>query len=448
VTELRRELRLLDAVMINVGTMVASAIFIVPATVAAEVRSPSLILLVWLAGGLVSLLGALCLAELGAALPHAGGIFVFLSRAYGPLWGFLYAWTAAVVINPASVAAIAVGFSIYLGFLVPLGPWVTKAAAVGSILALTLLNSLGLKLGARVQDALTLLKVAALVALAGFAFLSPGGSAANLDPFWPSGDWDEVFSSLGVAMVAVLWAYDGWIEITYVGGEVRDPKRTIPRCIGWSVGAVIVLYLIATAAYLYVLSPDGMARSSLVASDAALSVLGPAGAALVAGMIVLSTLGANNGIILTAARIPYAVSRAGLFFEALGRVHPRFYTPVAALAAQGVLAAILAASGTYQQLFTYAIFASWLFYAMSCAAVIRLRFREPHLERPYRVWGYPVTPVVFIAAAACLVIGTLVESPLESLLGALLIAVGWPVYRYWRRRRLGEDQGGGRVVPV
>lgn len=442
-TELRRELKLLDAVMINVGTMVASAIFIVPATVAAQVQSPSLILLVWLAGGLVSLLGALCVAELGAALPEAGGTFVFLSRAYGPLWGFLYAWTAALIINPASVAAIAVGSAIYLDFLVPLGKWGTKAAAVGSILALTLLNSLGLRLGARVQDGLTLLKVGALLALAGLAFVSPSGSVANFDPFWPPGGLGEVVAPLGVAMVAVLWAYDGWIEITYVGSEVRDPQRTIPRCIAWSVALVIAVYGIATAAYLYVLAPGGMGRSSLVASDMALAVLGPAGAGVVAGMIVLSTLGANNGIILTSARIPYAVSRAGLFFETLGRVHPRFYTPVPALLAQGTVAAILALSGTYEQLFTYVIFASWLFYALTCTAVIWLRFVEPDLARPYRVWGYPVTPLLFVAFAAWLVINTLIESPLESLIGTFMIAAGWPAYRYWSKKR----SGGTRLCP-
>jgi APA family basic amino acid/polyamine antiporter len=411
VTELRRELTLLDAVMINVGTMIASAIFIVPATVAQHLPSPSLMLLAWLVGGAVSILGALCLAELSAALPEAGGIFVFLARAYGPLWGFLYAWTASLIINPASVAAIAVGFATYLGFFVPLGPAAIKLVAVASIVALTVVNALGLRLGALVQDALTLLKIAALAALAASAFVLPGGSADHFRPFWPQGSLVGLAGPLSVALVAVLWAYDGWIEITYVGSEVREPQRTIPRAIILSMGIVVALYLAA-----------------------ALVVMGPLGAALVAGAIVVSTLGANNGIILTSARIPYAVGRAGLFFRKMGKVHPGFHTPWVALAAQGAVAAALAASGTYDQLFTYVVFASWVFYAMSCAAVIRLRASAPHLPRPYRVWGYPVSPVVFIGFAAWLVANTVVESPVESGIGAAIVLAGVPVYGYWRRR--------------
>ncbi len=436
-TELRRELTLLDATMINAGTMIASAIFIVPATVAANLPNPALMLLVWIVGGAVSLLGALCVAELGAALPEAGGMFVYLERAYGPVWGFLYAWTAALIINPASVAAIAVGFATYVGFFLPLGGAALKLVATGSIIALTGLNCLGLKLGARVQNLLTLLKIGALAALVLLALALPGGSAQHFRPLLPA-TLTGVMGPVSVAMVAVLWAYDGWIEITYVGSEVRDPGRNIPRSIALSVLLVVGLYLLVSAAYLYVLSPSRMAASALVASDAALVVIGPAGAALVAGAIIVSTLGANNGIVLTSARIPYAVSRAGLFFRWMGRVHPRFHTPNAALLAQGAVATVLALSGTYDQLFTYVIFASWLFYGMSAAAVIRLRAKAPELPRPYRVGAYPVTPVVFIAFAAWLVVSTIAESPVESGIGAVIILAGLPVYLYWQGRGKGE----------
>jgi len=434
VSELRRELKLFDAVMINVGTMIASAIFIVPATVAQHLPSPSLMLMAWLVGGAISILGALCLAELSAALPEAGGMFVFLARAYGPLWGFLYAWTASLIINPASVAAIAVGFATYLGFFVPLGPTAIKLVAVASIAGLTALNVLGLRLGALVQDALTLLKIGALAALVALAFVLPGGSADHFRPFWPQGSLAGLAGPLSVALVAVLWAYDGWIEITYVGSEVREPQRTIPRAIILSMAIVVALYSAASVAYLHVLTPGRMARSAVVASDAALVVMGPLGAALVAGAIVLSTLGANNGLILTAARIPYAVGRAGLFFRRMGDVHPTFHTPWVALVGQGAVAVALAASGTYDQLFTYVIFASWVFYAMGCAAVIRLRAQAPDLPRPYRVWAYPVSPVVFIGFAAWLVANTVVESPVESGIGAAIVLAGVPVYGYWRRR--------------
>jgi amino acid transporter len=435
VTELRRELTLLDATMINVGTMIASAIFIVPASVAASLHHPSLMLLVWVAGGAVSLLGALCVAELGAALPEAGGIFVYLERAYGPVWGFLYAWTAALIINPASVAAIAVGFATYVGFFVPLSGAALKAVAVGSIAALTVVNCLGLKLGARVQNVLTLLKVGALGALLVSALALPGGSAGHFKPFFPSGSVTSLAGAFTVSMVAVLWAYDGWIEITYVGSEVRDPGRALPRSIVISVLLVVGLYTLTNAAYLYVLPADRMAASPLVGSDAALVLIGPAGAGVVAGAIILSTLGANNGIVLTSARIPYAVSRAGLFFRWLGSVHPRFHTPNGALIAQGAVAAAFAASGTYDQLFTYVVFASWMFYGMSAAAVMRLRATQPHLERPYRVWGYPATPLVFIGFALWLVASTLWQSPRESAIGGAIILAGVPVYRYWRRRQ-------------
>jgi APA family basic amino acid/polyamine antiporter len=433
-TELRRELGLLDATMINAGTIIASAIFIVPASVAAAVVAPSLMLFVWVAGGVVSLLGALCVAELGAAMPEAGGQFVYLERAYSPLWGFLYAWTAALIINPASIAAIAVGFATYLGVFVPMSGAAIKLVAVTSIVLLTVLNCLGLKPGVFTQNALTLLKIVALGGLVVICLGLPGGSVTHFQPFFPTHPLGSLMGPISVAMVAVLWAYDGWIEITYVGSEVRDPARVMPQSIVLSVIIVMALYVAVSVAFLHALPPDAMAHSSFVASDAARVVLGGLGAGLVGIAIIVSTAGANNGIILTSARIPYAVSRDGLFFEWMGRVNPRFRTPNASLITQGVISAVLALSGTYDQLFTYMVFASWVFYAMSCAAVIRLRAKAPEMPRPYRVWGYPVTPVVFIIFAAWLVASTIAESPLESLVGAGIITAGVPVYLYWRGR--------------
>lgn len=430
-TELKRELGLLDATMINVGTMIASAIFIVPATIAAAIPGAGLITIVWVAGGIVSLLGALSIAELAASFPEAGGQYAYLREAYGPLWGFLYGWTGFLVINPASIAAIAVGFATYLGFFVPLSGAAIQAVAVLSIAALTALNCLGVRLGATTQNVLTLLKLGALAALIGAAVLLPGGSAANFQPLWVSGrDW---IGPVGVAMVAVLWAYDGWIETTYVGSEIKNPGRNLPRSIVLSTLIVIAFYVLASVAYLYVLSPAGMARATLVASDAAQVTLGAAGAALVVVAILVSTLGANNGIILTAARIPYAMARGGLFFRAQGYVHPRFATPAIALLTQGGIASVLAMTGTYDRLITYVVFASFVFYALSAAAVIRLRLRAPGLSRPYRTWGYPVTPIIFIGFAIWLVVNTIVETPRESAVGAGLILLGLPGYWYWKR---------------
>jgi len=426
--------------MINAGTMIASAIFIVPASIALGLRAPVLIIAVWVLGGVVSLLGALCVAELGAAYPDEGGQFVYLRQAYGPLWGFLYGWAATLVVNPASIAAIAVGFATYLGFFLPLSGTGIRVVAVGSILALTALNAVGVRPGVLTQNVLTGLKIGALAAVVGVGLLLPGGSAANFSPAMPAASVSDLAGPLGVAMVAVLWAYDGWIEITYVGGEVVDAGRTLPRSIILSTLLVLGLYVLVNLAYLYLLSPEGMAASPLVASSAAQAVIGSVGASLVAIAILVSTLGANNGIVLTSARIPYAMARDGLFFQWAARVDRRFDTPLLALVAQGVLSAVLALSGTYQQLITYVVFASWLFYAMSAAAVIRLRHKAPGLARPYRAWGYPVTPIVFIGFATWLVGMTIVETPMESAIGAGIVLAGVPAYWYWARR----DEGGER----
>ena len=443
VSDLRRQLTLLDAVMINVGTMIASAIFIVPAIVAGQLQASSLIIGVWVAGGVVSLLGALCMAELGAAYPDAGGMFVYLRHAYGPLWGYLYGWAAALVVNPASIAAIAVGFARYVGFFVPLSALGIQLVAVASILALTALNAIGVKPGVITQNVLTALKIGALMAVVALGLLVPGGAVSNFEPVLPHRAGVGLAGPLGLAMVAILWAYDGWVEITYVGSEVKDPGRIMPRSIIWSTGLVMVLYTLVNVVYLYLLAPARMAESPLVASDALATVLGPIGGALIAGAILISTLGANNGMVFTSARIPYAMARDGLFFPWAGRVHSRFGTPLAALLAQGVWSAVLALTGTYEQLITYVVFASWIFYAMSCGAVIRLRQRVPGAARPYRVWGYPATPVIFIAFAAWLVGMTIAETPVESLVGAGIVLAGVPAYWYWARK--GEPAPSGAI---
>ena len=437
VTDLKRELTLFDAVMINAGTMIASAIFIVPASIAAAVPGSAMSTLVWIIGGAVSLLGALSVAELGAAYPEAGGQYAYLREAYGPVPAFLYGWANFAVINTASIAAIAVGFARYVGFFThsPLTEAAIRVSAIASIVGLTLLNCRGVRLGATTQNVLTSLKIAALLALIVSSFVLPGGTVANFQPLWPSGSVGQWIGPFGVAMVAVLWAYDGWIETTYVGSEIVDPGRNLPRSIILSTVIVVVLYVLASVAYTYVLSPAVVARSSLVASDAAKVTIGSAGAALVVVAILISTLGANNGIILTAARIPYAMARGGMFFRSQGLVHPRYGTPTVALLTQGVIASTLTAFGKYDQLFTYVVFAQFVFYALSAGAVIRLRKRAPQVARPYRTWGYPVTPIVFIAFAIWLVYNTIVETPRDSAIGAGLILLGLPGYWYWKKRR-------------
>ena len=439
VTDLKRQLGLLDSTMINVGTIVASAIFIVPSVIAATLQASVPSILVWVAGGVVSLLGALAIAELGAAMPRAGGIYVYLSEAYGPVWGFLYGWSSGVVINPASIAAIALGFATYLGFFLHLGDAGVKAAAVVSIIALTVVNSLGVRLGAITQNVLTLTKIGLVAALIVVGFVLPGGNVANLAPLWSDAPLGQQVASFGVALVAVLWAYDGWIESTYVGGEVTDPGRNLPRSMILSTFIAIVLYCLVTASFAYVLSPAKMAASSLVASDAAQITLGSAGAGFVAVAIMVATLGSNNGIVLTAARVPYAMARDGLLPRWLAGVHPRFLTPVPSLAVQCVISIALTWISTepswrnvYNRLFTYVVLAEFVFYAMSCGAVIRLRRKAPDLVRPYRTWGYPVTPIVFILFSLWLVFNTAKQQPGDTAMSALLILVGLPLY-WWQR---------------
>jgi APA family basic amino acid/polyamine antiporter len=425
--------------MINVGTIIASAIFLVPAEIALRLHATALTVAVWIVGGIVSLLGALSIAELAAAMPRAGGAFVYLTEAFGPVWGYLYGWANGTVINPASIAAIAVAFASYFGVLVPLGGVGIKAVAIASIVGLTVINSLGVRAGALTQNIFTLLKIGVLVALIVIGFALPGGRPENLSPFWPSGSWSSVVGPFGLAMVAVLWAYDGWIESTYVGGEVKSPGRTLPRSIVYSTLIAVLLYVLVTVSFTYVLSPDRVAASTLVASDAAQVTLGKIGAGLVAGAILISTLGANNGIVLTAARIPYAMARDGLMFRWLGGVHPRWLTPVPSLLVQGVISCVLALSGTYEQLFTYVIFTEFLFYAAMCAAVIQLRRRAPDMPRPYRAWGYPFTPLAFLGFAIWLVYNTVVEKPVDSLVGIAILAAGLPLYFYWKRSAISRQ---------
>jgi amino acid transporter len=440
--DLKPELGLLDATMINVGTMIASAIYLVPATIAAQFSGVAPTMMVWIVGGVVSLFGALSMAELGAAMPRAGGMFVYLSRAFGPTWGYLYGWGAAVIINPASIAAIAVGFATYLDYFttragLPLGAAGIKTAAILSIAALTFLNCFGLKLGAVTQNVLTLIKIAAAAGLIVICLALPGGSAGNLQPFWSGDSIGAMVGPFGVAMVAVLYAYDGWIEITYVGSELRRPERDMPLSILLSTLIVTVLYVGVAFALTYVLGRAGVAQSTTVASDAATVVLGAAGAAIIAGSILISTLGANNGIVFTSARIPYAMAKDGQFFSWAARVHPKYAVPVTSLVVQGIWAALLAMTGTYNQLGTYVVFVGFLFYALAAAAVLLLRRREPELPRPYRTWGYPLTPIIFIAFAGYLIWNTIVEQPLDSAVGAGLLLLGLvPYYALrWRTRK-------------
>ena len=431
--KLKRVLSLLDATMINAGGIIGSGIFMVPAAVAMFTGSASLFFMVWIAGGIVSLFGALSVAELGAAMPRAGGQYVYLSEAYGPVWGYLYGWSAIAVINTASIAAVGVAFSEYLRFFFPITDISIKGIAVATIVLLTIINILDVKSGARFQNLFTISKLAAIFGIIILGLLMEGGSNQNLSPFFSDQSFTELVGPLGLAMVSVLWTFDGWIFITYVAGEVKNPGRNIPLSLIFCMLIVVTIYLLLNYVLIYTLGFTGMNGSDLVVSDAASVFLGNKGAAIVTLIILISLIGANNGFVLTSARINYAMAKDKLFFHQASQIHPRFKSPANALIIQCVWACLLTFTGTFNQLITYIIFASWIFYGMSAGAVIILRNKKPDMERPYKTPVYPWIPIIFILFAIFLTINTIMEAPRDAAIGAGIILIGLPMYYYWKK---------------
>ena len=431
--KLKRVLSLLDATMINAGGIIGSGIFMVPAAVAMFTGSASLFFMVWIAGGIVSLFGALSVAELGAAMPRAGGQYVYLSEAYGPVWGYLYGWSAIAVINTASIAAVGVAFSEYLRFFFPITDISIKGIAVATIDLLTIINILDVKSGARFQNLFTISKLGAIFGFIILGLVMEGGSNQNLIPFFSNQSFTELVGPLGLAMVSVLWTFDGWIFITYVAGEVKNPGRNIPLSLIFCMLIVVTIYLLLNYVLIYTLGFTGMNGSDLVVSDAASVFLGNKGAAIVTLIILISLIGANNGFVLTSARINYAMAKDKLFFHQASQIHPRFKSPANALIIQCVWACLLTFTGTFNQLITYIIFASWIFYGMSAGAVIILRNKKPDMERPYKTPVYPWIPIIFILFAIFLTINTIMEAPRDAAIGAGIILAGLPMYYYWKK---------------
>jgi APA family basic amino acid/polyamine antiporter len=387
---------------------------------------------------LFSLAGALTIAELGAALPQAGGLCVYLREAFGPFWGFLYGWALFVVIQTAAIAAVGVAFASYLGHFLPLSPLAAQLVACAAVLMLTAVNVLGVRQGVLTQNIATFAKLAVIAGLIVLAFargehaVSAEAPAASLS-----------LATLGAAAIGPLFAFDGWITVSYIGGEVKDPGRNLPLAALLSIGIVTVLYLALNGAYLHVLGSQGVAASPLVAADTARALLGPRGADLAAAMVVIATFGALNGNILGGARVFYAMAGDGLFWRSIGRVHPRFGTPAAALWAQGLVSVAFVFTGKFDELLTSCLFASWLFYAMGGLAVFALR-RRRDLERPYLVWGYPVVPALFVVFAALLLVSTVAADPRDTAIGAGLLLTGVPAYFMFRTRSPAPAAGPGR----
>ncbi|MBM3461153.1 MAG: amino acid permease [Armatimonadetes bacterium] len=426
---LARSLSLTDATMLIVGLIIGSGIFFVTPDILQAVGSPGMVMAVWLVSGVLSLFGALTYAELGASRPEAGGQYVFLRDAYGTLCAFLYGWVAFWVIQSGSVAAVAVAFARSMEAFVPLPGHLGKIAAVACVLFLTVVNALSVRYGAGVQNLFTVLKclVIGVLVLIG---ISQGAHLERV--FISGGEAGPSISSFGVGMIAALWAYDGWNNGSFIAGEIRDPQRNVPRALFVGTGLVVLIYLLTNAAYLAVLTPTEVLASKSVGADAAIRLLGERGALLISLGIMVSTFGCVNGLIMAGPRVYYAMARDGLFFRGLGKVHAGTGTPVASILASGAWSSLLVLQGSYEQLFTYVMFASWVFYGLTGFSIFIFRRREA--ERPYSTWGYPAVPLLFVAASAFLVVNTLLERPWESLYGVVLALAGIPFYVFWRSR--------------
>jgi APA family basic amino acid/polyamine antiporter len=430
---LPRAIGYLDSTAIVVGTIIGSGIFLVPHNVAMHVGTPGSLFAVWVVGGLLSLAGALSLAELGAALPEAGGVYVYLREAYGKSFAFLYGWGMLVVIHSGSVATLAVAFGIYSGAFLPLGPLERKLLAAAVVAVLTAVNVLGVRPGSAVQTLFTFTKLAGLVIIVASAVFARG--VRPLTASLPLPTPRTTVSSFGVALIGVLWAYEGWHMLSFTAGEVKNPARVLPRSFFLGTVLVVLAYLSANLAYLRVLTLPALAQHQRVAATAMEILAGPRGRLFVSALILCSIFGALNGTILTGPRAYFAMARDGVFFSSVGRVHPRFHTPAVAVLLQGALSIVLAVSGTYEQLFTYVIFSAWIFYGAAVMAVLVLRRQRPSLERPYRIWGSPFLPIVFALAALGIVVNTMLTKPRESGFGLGIILLGLPIYFAWRRRK-------------
>jgi basic amino acid/polyamine antiporter, APA family len=438
--QLKRVLGLWDLVLMIIGTVIGSGIFLVPGSVLKSVgNSVPLAGIVWLAGGVLSLLGALTYGELSATRPRAGGLYVYIRDCFGALPAFLFGWTFFLVISAGTVATLAVAFANYVGEFLPLSPWFAKAISVFLILAITLVNIRGTRQSANLTNVTTVFKVTVIVAL-GIVLWKYGkhplfdGDARNTHTV--SG-----LSGVGAAMISVLWAYEGWQYVTFSAGETINPQRTFPLAFLVGTIALILIYLLANAGYVTALGAAGVADSTRVAASALTVVVGT-GASKIVGIVILASMfSAANAIMLTAPRVFYAMAADGLFFRSLARIHPTYGTPAFAVGVTGSWSALLAAIGSFEQLLTFVVFIGWIFYALAASSLFVYRRRERNAVRIYRVPGYPLTPTIFIVAAAGLVANTIATQPLRAGIGLGVVSLGVPAYLFWRRRaRINQAQ--------
>jgi APA family basic amino acid/polyamine antiporter len=454
--QLSRQLGLFDSTMVPVGIIIGSGIFVTTGIMAKSIPSAGLILLAWTVGGLLTLAGALTYAELGAALPEAGGQYVYLREAYGPMVAFLFGWVLFLVYMTGGIAGLALAFAEYFGNFVPslstntfiFSETVTvfhtpihfnlsagQLVGVAVILLLSLFNFIGVAFGKMIQNIFTVLKIGIVAAIITLGFSIGKGIVPKLTLNPGGWSFGQLIVGFGVSLVAVTWAFDGWNNVNFVAGEIKNPKRNLPLALILGTSGVTVLYILINYIYLFALPIKEVTGVVKIAEKATSALFGGSTGALISAVILVSIFGAINGSILAGPRVYYAMAKDRLFFRKVSEVHPRFKTPGFAILVQAIWASLLTLAGTFEQIFTFAMFIAIAFWIAATASVFTLRKKFPDLPRPYKTWGYPFVPALFILASSGILINTLFEKPVEALAGILFTALGIPVYLYWKRKK-------------
>jgi len=457
--ELERKLGLSDSVFLVIGSVLGSGIFLTTGIIAKDLPSPLFIWLAWLVGGLLTMSGALTYGELGALWPKAGGPYVYLKESYGSLAGFLYGWAFFWVIGGGGIAALAVGFAEYLGSFAPglslshaffeieigpllIHPSIGQFTAALSIVVLSIMNYFGIRSGARVQNGFAIIRILALLGLAGFglAIGKKSGIQALSQAF--QGGSEATWSGFALALIPVVWTYDGWYSVSCTAEEVKRPGKNIPLALTLGTLIVTLLYLLTNIVYSIALPMEKMKGIVRIGEAASLQLFGPKGGAFLTALILLTIFGCLSATVIYCPRIPFAMARDRMFFRKMSFVHPRYHVPSKAITAQMIWSGLLCLSGTYQSLYEYVVFALALFFAATGFSVIILRLKDPGRPRPYRVWGYPVIPLLFVFANLALFMNIVLSRPLQSLAGASFLLLGVPAYVFWKKTSLREESSG------
>jgi APA family basic amino acid/polyamine antiporter len=426
-----RTVGLVDGIAVLVGITVGSGIFRVPATVAAQLQAPGAVILCWVSGGVIALFGALTIAELAGALPRSGGIFAWLLESFGPLPAFLFGWTELAVIRAASLGAISTIFAEYLGYFIPLTPMQVRYVAAGVLVIIGAMNYFGVRRAAAVMSVATIAKYAAVMGLGVLAFTAPRVGASHFTPAWSGGVHPSL---LATALISVMWTYDGWADLGFMGGEVKNPQRTLPLALIFGTACVMLVYLVVNLGFMYVLTLPEMAGSHLIAASVAehIPFFGGIGAAVISAVVLLSTFSGLNGTMMTGPRIFFAMAERGLFFRGVARVSPRFQSPSVAIWLATALGVLYVLVNNFAQLADMFVLGIWPFYALAVVGVFVLRRKRPDLPRPYRAWGYPTVPLLFLAASLGMVANALWTDPWKTGITLLIILAGVPVFYLWK----------------